>query len=128
MIGVTFVLASLASMGLPGFSGFIAELQVLVGAWKAFPSLAVMAGLGIVLGVAYMIRTLQQSFFSGQRASDRPPADHHFEPISLAERLGAIILLATTFVIGIYPRLLLDLIVPSLASPLMQKLTQGGAA
>src|SRR5205807_9394633 len=33
----TFVVAGLASMGLPGFSGFVAELQVLMGAWRAFP-------------------------------------------------------------------------------------------
>ena len=30
----TFAIASFASMGLPGFSGFVAELQVLVGAWR----------------------------------------------------------------------------------------------
>src|SRR6185503_4515341 len=34
---VTFVIAGLASMGMPGFSGFVAELQVLIGAWTAFP-------------------------------------------------------------------------------------------
>ena len=43
---VTFVIAGLASMGLPGFSGFAAELQVLIGAWQAFPTLAVLAGSG----------------------------------------------------------------------------------
>ena len=32
-----FVIAGMASMGLPGFSGFVAEVQVLVGAWRAFP-------------------------------------------------------------------------------------------
>src|SRR5439155_26171541 len=42
----TFVVAGLASMGLPGFSGFIAELQVLIGAWSAFPTFAVIAGIG----------------------------------------------------------------------------------
>ena len=41
---VTFVIAGAASMGLPGFSGFIAELQVLVGAWQSFPLLTVLAG------------------------------------------------------------------------------------
>ncbi|HUR44863.1 MAG TPA: NADH-quinone oxidoreductase subunit M, partial [Candidatus Saccharimonadales bacterium] len=55
--GVVFVFAGLASMGLPGFSGFIAELQVLLGAWKEFPTLAVIAGVGIVIDVAYTIRT-----------------------------------------------------------------------
>ena len=43
---VTFVIAGMASMGLPGFSGFAAELQVLIGAWSAFPTYAALAGLG----------------------------------------------------------------------------------
>src|SRR5207248_4204945 len=49
---VTFTVASVASMGLPGFSGFVAELQVLIGTWHSSPTLAVVAGLGILVGVA----------------------------------------------------------------------------
>ncbi len=56
---VTFTIAAVAGMGLPGFSGFIAELQVLVGAWRAFPTFAVLGGLGILVGVAYVLRVLQ---------------------------------------------------------------------
>ena len=33
----TFVIASAASMGIPGFSGFAAEITILIGAWKRFP-------------------------------------------------------------------------------------------
>ena len=47
---VTFMLAGMASMGLPGFSGFIAEFQVLVGAWHSFPWMIVVAGLGFWWG------------------------------------------------------------------------------
>src|SRR5207302_7607220 len=47
----TFVVASAASMGLPGFSGFVAELQVLIGAWRSFPTLIVCSGIGILIGV-----------------------------------------------------------------------------
>ena len=36
---VTFIIAGMASMGLPGFSGFVAELMVLIGVWRAFPCL-----------------------------------------------------------------------------------------
>ena len=43
---VTFVIGGMASIGLPGFSGFVAELQVLIGAWRAFPLFAVFAGVG----------------------------------------------------------------------------------
>src|SRR5690606_22222480 len=61
---VTFTLASVASMGLPGFSGFVAELQVLVGAWKAFPAAAIAGGVGVILSVAFTLRVLQQAFLS----------------------------------------------------------------
>src|SRR5436309_2121504 len=69
---VTFVIASVASMGLPGFSGFVAELQVLIGAWRTFPTLAVLAGVGILVGVAYTLRVLQKAFF-GEREESRSP-------------------------------------------------------
>jgi len=36
-------------MGLPGFSVFVAELQVLIGAWQAFPVYALLAGVGLSL-------------------------------------------------------------------------------
>ena len=70
---VTFVIASVASMGLPGFSGFVAELQVLIGAWQAFPTLAVVAGLGILIGVAYTLRALQKAFFRGAQKRQLQP-------------------------------------------------------
>src|SRR5437762_1716476 len=70
---VTFVVASVASMGLPGFSGFVAELQVLIGAWHSFPTLTVCAGIGILVGVAYTLRVLQKAFF-GEGNDDGGPA------------------------------------------------------
>src|ERR1700677_3759957 len=64
----TFVLGGMASIGLPGFSGFVAELQVLIGTWRAFPLFAIVAGVGIVIGIAYTWRAMQKAFFG---ASDR---------------------------------------------------------
>ena len=64
-----FVIAGMASMGLPGFSGFVAELQVLVGSWIAKPWWTAAAGVGIVVGVAYTWRALQKAFFT-DRAAD----------------------------------------------------------
>lgn len=122
---VTFVLAGMASMGLPGFSGFVAELQVLIGAWNAFPSLAVITGVGIVIGVAYTLRALQKAFFADAAPAGHA-AEHPLEPISAPERIGAMILLAATIVVGLYPRLLLDLIQPALESPLFDGLRKGG--
>ena len=132
---VTFVIASVASMGLPGFSGFIAELQVLIGAWKTFPALVIIAGVGIVIGVAYTLRALIKSFF-GEAVGTSSTSSHfgnkngdaveRVPTITFSEKLGAAILIVTTLVIGIYPRLLLDLIMPSFNSPLMQPIWKGG--
>ena len=118
--GVTFVIAGLASMGMPGFSGFIAELKILIGAWQTFPWLAVLAGVGILIGVGYTLRVIQKGFFSGQgpapKERDGNPASS-LDPITVPERLGAVMLMAASLVIGLYPKLLLDWIVPSLQSP-----------
>ena len=71
----TFVLGAAAAMGLPGFSGFIAELQVLVGAWKAFPALMLLAGFGALVGVAYMLRVIIKGFFAETRSGRAGDAD-----------------------------------------------------
>jgi NADH-quinone oxidoreductase subunit M len=123
---VTFVVGCAASMGLPGFSGFVAELQVLVGAWQTFPVFAILAAAGILAGVAYTLRVLLKAFFAEGEvdARDLP----HCQRISLPERAGALLLLGTTLVIGLWPQLLLQFITPSLNSPLMQPLWKAGIA
>lgn len=120
----TFVLAGMASIGLPGFSGFVAELQVLIGAWRAYPLSAAVAGVGIVIGIAYTWRAMQKAFFgapdnSGHAMVSSCPA------ISIPERIGAAILLGTSVVIGLYPQFLLRVIVPALHSPLFDGLWKG---
>ena len=126
---LTFVVAGLASMGMPGFSGFVAEFQVLIGAWKAFPTFAVLAGLGIVIGVAYTLRAVQKAFYPepAQGVGEAPAAAAHTheEPmpdISIPERIGAALLIGVTLLIGLCPRLLLDLIKPALESTLFDGL------
>ena len=128
---VTFTLAGMASMGLPGFSGFVAELQVLVGAWHAFPTLTVLAGLGILIGVAYTLRALLKAFFPEQEPLTvaSVPNDHEhsaIEPTSIPERVGALVLLATSLFIGLYPKVLLELIASSFGSGLFDWLPKGG--
>jgi NADH-quinone oxidoreductase subunit M len=122
----TFVIAGMASMGLPGFSGFVAELQVLIGAWRAFPTFAVITGIGILVGVAYTLRVIQRAFFAARDIeAGSAAAAHAFEPISVPERFGAVFLMGLTLLIGVYPRLLLDLINPALNSPYFASLLKG---
>ena len=120
-----FVVAGMASMGLPGFSGFVAELQVLVGAWKANPWWVAVAGVGIVVGVAYTWRALQKAFF----ADALPTPDEHprtgwpkFDPITWPEIAGVSLLGAASLIVGLWPRVLLDTIEPA-----VKALLAGGA-
>ncbi len=120
---VTFTLAGFASMGLPGFSGFVAELQILLGAWSAFPTFAAIAGVGVLVGVAYTLRVIQRAFFANpdpaaKKAAKAHEIPAHLDPISTPERIGAAMLLGVSLVIGLFPSLLLKWIIPSLSSPL----------
>jgi NADH-quinone oxidoreductase subunit M len=119
----TFVIAGMASMGMPGFSGFIAELMILLGAWHAYPVAAIWAGFGIVITVAYIWRAIQKAFFAEVNESSDTPA---LPPISLPEKLGASILIICSVVIGIYPQLLLQRISPALNAPLFRSLHHAG--
>jgi NADH-quinone oxidoreductase subunit M len=122
----TFVLAGMASIGLPGFSGFVAELQVLIGSWHAFPMFAILAGLGIVIGIAYTWRAMQKAFFGG---SDDLAQDAvaSLPPISTPERIGAVILIGASVIVGLYPQMLLRVIIPALHSSLFDDLWKGRA-
>lgn len=124
--GATFVVGCAASMGFPGFSGFIAELQVLIGAWERFPLLAVLAAAGILVAICYTWRVLLKAFFAERDVEGRtmPP----LQPISIPERAGALLLLGVTIVIGLWPQLLLQFITPALNSPLMQPLWKAGTS
>jgi len=75
---------------------------------------------------------LQKAFF-GQTTEElsapsrRPSHEMELGPISIPERIGAVLLIGASLAIGLYPRLLLDLIEPSLNSPLFEGLRKAGA-
>jgi NADH-quinone oxidoreductase subunit M len=115
----TFVVASAASMGIPGFSGFAAEITILIGVWKTYPVAVGITGVGMVLVAAFTLRALKQSFFGEKRASvqqGRVAVDTDWneqQSITLAEKIGACLLMFTTLAVGLYPKILLDRIMPA---------------
>src|SRR5213595_3825986 len=117
----TFVIAAAASMGIPGFSGFAAEITILIGASKTYPLTVWITGAGMMLVTAFTLRALKQSFF-GETKPDvhlqqarvaLVPDWNEQQPITTAEKCGACLLMFTTFVVGVYPKLLLDRIMPA---------------
>lgn len=73
--------------------------------------------------MVYTLRAIQRSFYSGQETAQI--AAQTFDPITLPERVGAVVLLALTVVIGLFPNLLLDVIKQGFQSPLMSTLLKG---
>ena len=122
----TFVLASAASMGIPGFSGFVAEITILIGAWKAYPIAVWITGFGMVLVAAFTLRALRKTFFSEpyravRMQEGRVPLHTDWNeptaalpPITLPEKLGATLLIFATLAVGLYPKMLLDRIAPAI--------------
>jgi NADH-quinone oxidoreductase subunit M len=126
----SFVIASAASMGIPGFSGFAAEITILIGTWKAYPVAVWITGAGMVLVAAFTLRALKKSFFDTaveddvKRVKNVTSLNGGMEPISAAEKWGAGLLIFATIAVGIYPKLLLDRILPAVEA--MRFLTPGG--
>ena len=111
-----FVIAGIASIGLPGFSGFVAELQVLVGAWMVNPWWVASAGIGIVVGVAYTWRALQKAFFADGLPHVHGLEEEHAHPfagITWPEVTGVVMLVGVSLFVGLYPKILLDAIEPA---------------
>src|ERR671925_549555 len=106
--GVT-ALAFFASMGLPGLSGFISEVLVVLGAWQKYPVLTILGASGVILTAGYLLWTIQRVYLG-------PPNEKYLALPEINGRemftlvpLGAIVVL-----VGIYPSVVLDLLRTSL--------------
>ncbi|MDQ6654444.1 MAG: NADH-quinone oxidoreductase subunit M [Verrucomicrobiota bacterium] len=108
---VAFAIASAASMGIPGFSGFAAEITILLGAWRSYPLAVSITGIGMVLVAAFTLRALAIAFL-GQRSSGTVPAAA-LTPVSLPEKVGTAVLILSTVAAGVYPKFLFDRILPA---------------
>ena len=112
------MVAAAASMGIPGFSGFAAEITILIGAWKTYPLAVWIAGAGMVLVAAFTLRALTQPFFGEKRVQAEVTTVtslnwEEFNPITIPEKIGAGMLMLTTVAVGVYPKLMLDRIMPA---------------
>lgn len=99
-----FVIFSLASVGLPGTSGFIGELLVLNGAYTYNSWIAFGAATGLILGAAYMLYLVRRFIF-GELDKDDVKA---MPDLNLREKLIFAPLIAIVFWMGIYPNSFLE--------------------
>lgn len=124
-LGVVYVIAGLASLGLPGFSGFVAEMTIFIGSYQHTDTfhriLTIMATTSIVVTAVYILRVV------GILLLGPIKNDHflHLEDAKWHERLSTITLVVAIVSIGIAPLWLSDMINVSLA-PIVNKISMAG--
>jgi len=98
-------LAMLASLGLPGLMGFVAEFLIFVGSFGVFPYFTAVAVTGVVFSAAMFLWTIQRIFLGpfNERWAHLPDMDAR-------EKIALVPLAALMLFFGLYPRPLLDVI------------------
>ena len=100
-MGVTasfFAVAGLASLGLPGLSGFVAELLVFLGLFQTYPALGVLGIIGAAITSVYILRLLAKVFFGPLAQQWRNQTD-----ASPLETFAAAVLVGFIFLVGLFP-------------------------
>jgi NADH-quinone oxidoreductase subunit M len=104
-----FMLFMLASVGLPGTSGFVGEILVLIGVFQINSWVALLASTGMVLGVAYMLWLYRRVIF-GPLVKEHLKAIKDLRPHEVAAFAPLVVLV---LLMGIYPNLFLEPIAAS---------------
>jgi NADH-quinone oxidoreductase subunit M len=95
---------TMASVGLPGTSGFVGEFLAILGTFKASKITAILAAIGVILGACYMLWLYKRVWFS-------EITNHHVEEISdlgKIEFISLALMAAFVLALGIFPNLVLS--------------------
>lgn len=104
MIG--FVVGGLVSMGMPGFSGFVAEIPIYMGAWKTMPLVAIISIISIVVTAGYILLVVRRVFFG----ETPDPIKAGLSDISIMDKFVVVMLSLLMILIGLLPSLLVPMI------------------
>jgi len=94
---LTFV--SLSSIGLPGTNGFVGEFLVLVGSFRTYPVLTIIAATGVIFAAAYLLWALQRILFNPLDKSENT----HLADLNRRELAMLVPMIAVIIWLGIYP-------------------------
>jgi NADH-quinone oxidoreductase subunit M len=103
-----FAIAMLASVGLPGTSGFIGEFLIILGAIKFNAFIGILAGTSIIIGVCYMLWMFQRVFF--EKTNERTL---EFQDLKVSEALTFLPVIVLIIAMGIFPQAFIKKIEPA---------------
>lgn len=103
---VAFIIGGLVSMGMPGFSGFVAEFPIFMGVWQTEPWIAMVAVISIVITAGYIIRIIRSVFFGSV------PADQegHLHDVRTLDKVALVALSVTLLILGFFPAVMVPLV------------------
>jgi len=116
IIAVVFVVAGLASLGLPGMSGFVAEFLVFIGTFPVWQAATLLAAFGIVITAGYLLWMLQRVFMG-----PLPDKWAHLGDANKLETFTIGVMVAVIVGVGVYPSILTDVIARGVL-PIAQRL------
>jgi NADH-quinone oxidoreductase subunit M len=101
-----FIIGGLVSMGMPGFSGFIAEFPIFMGLWDSYPWIAIVAAISIVITAAYIIRIIGKVFFG------KMPEEYegHVHDVSVLDKVALGLLASILVIVGVYPSIMVPMV------------------
>jgi NADH-quinone oxidoreductase subunit M len=103
---VGFIIAGLVSMGMPGFSGFVAEFPIFMGAWRVAPAVAIIAILGVLVTAGYILLVLRRVFF-GEIPAELAKT---VEDVSILDKVAITLLSVIMVALGWFPSLMVPVI------------------
>jgi NADH-quinone oxidoreductase subunit M len=114
-----FVIACMASVGMPGTVNFIAEIMIIVGAWEKYPFQVVVAVLGIVLTMAYLFKMMRGLFYGKMS----PEYEHARDTSQWVDRLPLLVMIGCSIFFGIFPMHFYN-VVRSTVVPMLDRINQ----
>jgi NADH-quinone oxidoreductase subunit M len=102
LVAIGVIIGSLVSMGMPGFSGFIAEFPIFMGIWKTNWLVAVIAAISIVVTASYVLLVVRRVFF-GKMPEE---LEGHIKPTNTLDKIALGLLCALMIGIGLFPALM----------------------
>jgi NADH-quinone oxidoreductase subunit M len=116
-----FMITALASIGLPGTSGFVGEFLALLGTFQARPVMAIIAGSGVIFAAYYMLPMVQKVFFNALEK----PENKEIPDLSRRELVILAPMLALMIWIGVQPGPILRRMEPTVHA-LIEQVTGNG--
>ncbi len=111
VLASAFLLAGLASLGLPGTSGFVSEILVFMGAFPAWSWATALSAFGIVITAGYILWMVQRTMFG--------PTKDRFGSVrdaTVAEMVPIFVLVAAVIGVGVYPSIISDIFAGEMTS------------